>query len=395
MPIPASVTNYNVPQETSNSAVSRTYNNNGTTTYTNTTTGAIATSEKIGSGKVYSHATSKYGGTKFYKKNDGTSQLEYVYDAATGTYIPAIDYQRVQDESYAGNQYAEHYKELAENNMLRADYSTATSATAKGAGAVSKQIILANNMAIRNPQAYKAIYGGLGKAANAGFKGLSKINLPIVGKFNKVVGLAGQGATKAAGTASKATIGLQTRAYDAIDKATGIGTKIAEKEAAKLAEKEAAKVAAESATGSAKVIGNAVQDSTKLGSSGSGMVSKIKEGIKWLKEHLGGAFKKLFKSKDAAKAMGKGATESADEMGEAAAKGVVESLDDCADDIAKSASSGAKGIAKALPWIMVVVDFVYGIDNCRNILGIIDPKPTLIERLMGGIINCLPSLIIS
>ena len=395
MPIPASVTNYNVPQETSNSAVSRTYNDNGTTTYTSTTTGAIATSEKIGSGKVYSHATSKYGDTKFYKKNDGTSQLEYVYDAATGTYIPAIDYQRVQDESYAGNKYAEHYKELAENNMLRADYSTATSATAKGVGAVGKQIILANNMAIRNPQAYKAIYGGLGKAANAGFKGLSKINLPIVGKFNKVVGLAGQGATKATGTASKATIGLQTRAYEAIDNATGIGTKIAEKEAAKLAEKEAAKIAAENATGSAKVIGNAVQDSTKLGGSGGGMVSKIKEGIKWLKEHLGSAFKKLFKSKDAAKAMGKGATESADEVGEAAAKGVVDSLDDCADDIAKSASTGAKGIAKALPWIMVVVDFVYGIDNCRNILGIIDPKPTLVERLMGGIINCLPSLIMS
>ena len=161
----------------------------------------------------------------------------------------------------------------------------------------------------------------------------------------------------------------------------------------KLSGKVAKETAEETAEETAK---NVAKNSVDDIATATGFAAKLKEALKFIKDKLAGLIAKVFKDPKVTNAVGKTASECSDDAAKAISNAVEKTVSSNVDEIAKYGSKmGAKALSKAIPFVMIVVDFLAGMDDCRNILGTVSPKPTLGERLIAGYINMMPSLFMS
>jgi len=132
----------------------------------------------------------------------------------------------------------------------------------------------------------------------------------------------------------------------------------------------------------------------KLGN--SKLATKIKECVKVLKGKISDKLKKVLGHEKVQKLLGKVLRKNTDAIAKGAEEAVTETIEKNAETIAKKAGSIAtKQAAKSFSVISIVADFILGADDCRNILGIVEQKPSITERITGGLINSIPSVIAS
>ena len=132
----------------------------------------------------------------------------------------------------------------------------------------------------------------------------------------------------------------------------------------------------------------------KLGN--SKLATKIKECVKALKGKISDKLKKVLEHEKIQKLLGKVLRKNTDTIAKGAEEAVTETIEKNAETIAKKAGSiTAKQAAKSFSIISIVADFILGADDCRNILGIVEQKPSITERITGGLINSIPSIIAS
>lgn len=371
----------------------------GTKRYSNEVTGKEMSSQKINDGDMYSIGKAP-NGKEIYVKN-GTN-TRYFKDGTTGTYVPVTEYQMVDNPELTNNSELQHFADLEADNKLQAGYA-GESVTSKGAKAGIKALFHYNNLRIIGGKTWD-------KAARKATSILPKATkwLPTLG--GKITHLGTSAVDKGFHLASDITSPIQKKGYELIDKASGgLFTKAGQKAEAKAAEKAATKAADRAAKKQAmklafdeakgKVLTKtkdiASKITTKIESKG-GLASKILNVIKSIKGKISGVIKKVFNNGKVKKVLSKVFTKNADDIAKGVEGAIVDTVEKNVDTIAaKGAGLGAKTVAKAIPIISVVADFLLGMDDCRNILGIISEKPTFTERVCGGIINMIPSLIMT
>ena len=132
----------------------------------------------------------------------------------------------------------------------------------------------------------------------------------------------------------------------------------------------------------------------KLGN--SKLATKIKECVKVLKGKISDKLKKVLEHEKIQKLLGKVLRKNTDTIAKGAEEAVTETIEKNAETIAKKAGSiTAKQAAKSFSVVSIVADFILGADDCRNILGIVEQKPSITERITAGLINSIPSIIAS
>ena len=132
----------------------------------------------------------------------------------------------------------------------------------------------------------------------------------------------------------------------------------------------------------------------KLGN--SKLATKIKECVKALKGKISDMLKKVLEHEKIQKLLGKVLRKNTDTIAKGAEEAVTETIEKNAETIAKKAGSiTAKQAAKSFSVVSIVADFILGADDCRNILGIVEQKPSITERITAGLINSIPSIIAS
>lgn len=395
--------NINFPSEAiskNGNKISGNKNEDGTSTYTNESTGKQVTSKISGD---YYYIGTNASGQQIFK--DSKTNKAYTLDS-NGGYIPLSEYNELADESLSENAAYQQQVALENANALDADY-VGRSSESKMAGLVGRLAARAGNMGVLNgAKGIKAMTGAT-KILGLPFKALKKIPFTPT----KIVGRLGEGVTNIAEKATKPIAAIHGVAMNAVgkvgDKITNgafskIGQVLIDREtaaAAKIAEKnalKAAKAEADAAKAAAKKAWKADKLAEKIASGDANFFEKaidfIKKSVGKMKEKIA----KVLKNEKIAKLFGKGINENADEIAEKVAKGTGDVIGDSVDDIAKQGSTAAaKGAASVLSIVMMVADFLLGVDNCRNLLGIVTPKPSFVERLTGGIINIIPDVIMT
>ena len=127
---------------------------------------------------------------------------------------------------------------------------------------------------------------------------------------------------------------------------------------------------------------------------------KLVEGIltftKKAKGKLAETLKKLFKSEKVSKLLGKVFKKNSEKISKEIELRFTKIIAKNADDIAKlSEKCNVKSISKAIPFISLITSFIIGMDDCRNILGTVSENPTLSERIIAGLLNAFPDLLIT
>lgn len=376
----------------SDSKISGKQNEDGSSTFTNETTGKQVTSKV--SGDYYSIGTNS-NGLPLYK--DANTNKVYTPDS-NGGYIPLSEYNELMDESLSENPEYQYQQELENNNALEADY-TGRSTASKVLGTGGRIFSRVGNMIVRNgvnganamTQAFKVM--GAGPKLLTKIPGINKLGgVKLLGKLGNGITKVGEKLVYPIGAVHEKAISVASKPVNfiknkSLSRNAAKAAKAAERSALKTtkAEAKAAKAAAKAnnlaqkvASGEANIFEKAINTIKKL-------VGKIKEKIA-----------KVLKNEKIAKILGKNVGKNSDEIAEGIAKGTVDVLEDSTDDIAKkSAGIAAKSAAKVFSIVMMVADFIIGIDNCRNLLGIISPKPSFMERLAGGIINIIPDVLMT
>ena len=406
---PAYSANVNFPNEVLNKygdKITPSINKDGTVNYTNESTGKQVTSKV--NGDYYSIGTNANG--QPIVKDKKTNKVYTI--GSNGDYIPLSEYNELMDNSLSENAAYQHQLELENANALEADY-TGRSSGSKIAGAIGRIAMRTGNMGLLNGAKGIKAMTGANRLIALPFKAMKKtpvlpygIHIPV-----RWTGRLGEGITNLAGKVTKPVTAMHSVAMNAIgnlgDKVTGgffsrIGQKVVDKEmanAAKIAEKnalKAAKAEADAAKAAAKKAWKADKLAAATVENADGIIPKT---IQFLKKHvlkIKDKILKVLQDKRVAKFLGKNAAKNADEIAENTSKGLVKTLENNVDEITKKASTvAAKGVAKVLSVVMIVADFLIGMDNCRNILGIVTPKPSKQERVAGGMINIIPDVVMT
>jgi hypothetical protein len=376
-------------------------NSNGeptSVTYKNESTGKTAVSKT--DGDYYSIGKDANGVSRYIDQKTGQV---YVKDKESGSYVPLGDYEQVSHEDLANNREFQYQQEVEANNAYQADYTTASNGQ-KVAGLIGKNLVKAGNILVLDPT------NGT-KALTIASRGLS-----LPGKIASHMGVGGKlagglsnGIIKASELATKPVAFVHGKAMTALGKVgdvisgnrvSQIGAKVEEKLAARAAAnsekilKETMLAEAAAKKAAAKKAFKAQQLTEKIASGKANIFEKainfLKNSISKMKEKIAS----VLKSSKVAKLFGKGLKENADEIAEKTAKTTVEALEGSSEEIAKKGGSvAAKGAAKIFSAIMMIADFLIGVDNCRNLLGIVSPNPTIGERITGGLINIIPDII--
>lgn len=386
----------NFPSEVTNkngSKISASKNEDGTVNYTNKSTRKQVTSKT--DGDYYSIGTNANGQPLF---KDRKTNKTYTI-GSNGDYIPLGEYNELMDESLSENTAYQQQMALENANALEADY-TGRSSESKVAGAAGRIAMRTGNMGLLNgAKGIKAMTGAT-KILGLPFKALKKIPFAPT----KIVGKLGEGITNLAGGVTKPITAMHSVTMNNIgkvgDKVTGgtfsrIGQKAVDREAANAA-KIAAKNQEKLLAGEYKIAKNADKLATVTAENADGIIPKTIQFLKKSVLKIKDKILRILQDKKVAKFLGKNAAKNADEIAENTSKGLIKTLENSADEITKKAGTiAAKGAAKVLSIVMMVADFLIGMDNCRNILGIVTPKPSIIERLTGGIINIIPDVIMT
>ena len=400
-------------------------------TYTNEKGQSVSSTRE---GDYYSVGTNDKGQVLY--KDNKTNKV-FVKDEATNSYIPFSDYERLYNENLAENAAFDYQQQVENANELQADY-TGSSTTGKVIGTGVQIGRRAGELvALTGARGVKSLTGA-SRATSAVFGGIGKI--PFFP--TKVVGKLGKGASKLGGAAIKPVSNIYGKAMNAIgrtgDRLTGgtftkLGarsarkaekafmldaakvTKKAAKEAAEKAAKEtaaeraareaaenaakkAAREAAQQATEEAaeKAAKEATEKATENATKDGGFIRKAIDFIKKSVNKIKNKISEVLKNSKVQKILGKGMKDKADDIAEGVAKTTVKTLEDNTDEIVKKGSTVAgKGVAKVLSVVMIAFDFISGVDNCRNILGIVNPNPSFLERLAGGLINIIPDVLMT
>lgn len=127
-----------------------------------------------------------------------------------------------------------------------------------------------------------------------------------------------------------------------------------------------------------------------------GLAAKIVNTADKFNGWLGKQIAKVLSSEKVAKILGEKFSKKAAAIGEKLEKFLTGIIKNNADDIAKQgAKVGTRTATKMLSIVSVIADFLLGMDNCRNILGIVSEEVKTSERVTAGIVNMIPSLIMS
>ena len=398
-------------------SIKTTANNNGPETITNEATGKSVTSK---TDKDYYLIGTDSNGIGRYKNIHDNK----IYLKKNGQYIPMSEYMQTVNEDLANSAEFQRQQALENSNAMAANY--AADPNDEVAHGAAKALFKMNNTRILRSAGARVTKNGkviadIGRVGQSAMIGSGNLMVRAADVAAAPRGLLGKvliskpahAINKVGQFASDVTTKAQAKMYKGIgtagDKITGgaftrAGEKIAAKDEAivqkavdKIIEKESrkeAKIAARAAKKAARAE-KLAQAAAKLEDKGR-LAGKIVEAMKKIKGSLTDIFKKVFKNKKAADALGKGAAGSADDLAKEAAETVTKAISESADDIAaKSAGLAGKAVAKAIPIISIVADFVLGMDDCRNLIGIISPNPSLLERVVAGILNCIPSAIMS
>lgn len=447
--VPANKNKYKFNFDTN---IKRITNTDGTATFENDKTGQSITSEKINDKDMYLSGKNK-DDVNIYTKN-GTNK-SYIKDEETGTYIPLTEYQMAMNEAATNNDVIKDYQKKEANNQQQAGYAVEDSS--KSAGTIGKimgkSIFNLNNLKIFGGKAIEDAFkvfkkGGAKKAAKTaidllspgGILSLFKKGFTLLSAIPKLGAFgirAGSKMTK--GLQEKLQTALYKKAKNIPGKIKSLGRKIkgfgkwaANTKAGKWVRGKAAKAgkwiggkaakAGKWIGGKAKGLGqkatnafkrlmqnekvtslkdkilNAGKKAKNLGEKlgNSKLATKIKECVKALKGKISDKLKKVLEHEKIQKLLGKVLRKNTDTIAKGAEEAVTETIEKNAETIAKKAGSiTAKQAAKSFSIISIVADFILGADDCRNILGIVEQKPSITERITGGLINSIPSIIAS
>lgn len=391
--------------------ITKTKNADGSTTYSNDK-GATATTKK--DNEVY-YAGKNKNGEAIYK--DKKTNKAY-YQNSEGQFVPYTDYQEVFNPDLMDNEKFQELQEAEANNQLgtTADYTTSAEGKVTG-GLLRAGLNNAATIAMHGTQGARAFNAGIKIAtAPAQILKTTVLGKPVAWATKKVSNLAQKANLNLAERAGKLSTGMtnlvsrsQTLAkfgakdlvrslrpeqiknlasMDPTKAATAAQRKIIE-----ASQKAAAKLEMEAFENADKL---AVQEMNAASQNGGGL---IKKAINWLKgavNKIKDIISKVLKNEKVAKILGKKVTENADDVAENIAKGVADVAEQNADDLAKMESKAAvKGAGKFLSIVMIVANFLLGMDNCRNILGIAVKNPSLNEKIVGGMINIIPDVLMT
>ena len=380
--------------------ITGTLNEDGTSTFENKGTGKKVTS-KI-TGDYYSIGTNSAGQQLF--KDNKTNKV-YTPDS-NGALIPLSEYNELMDESLSENEEYQRQVALENANELEADY-TGHSGKRTAAGVIGRLAMRTGNMGLLNGAKGIKIMStpGVARVLNVPFKILKHTPriIPFTGPA-RMAGRLGEGLVNLAGKAAKPITAIHSVAMNNIgrvgDRVTGgafsrIGQKVVDREVA-----NAAKIAARNQerllAGEYRIAKNANKLAAVTAENADGIIPKTIQFLKKSVLKIKGKILKVLQDRRIKKLLGKNAAKKANEIAENTSRGLTKALEDNVDEITKNASTvTAKGAAKVLSIVMIVADFLLGMDNCRNILGIITRKPSFIERLTGGLINIIPDVIMT
>ncbi len=384
-----------------------TTNEDGTTTYKNEN-GKSYTTQAYSANEVYSIGTNN-NDTTLYKPINGGGQT-LIYDDATGQYIPTTDYMMTSYDNY-NTESMQHLADLQNNGELNADFGNAYNTSDYGIPKVIiGQTIRSNARRLAGKElsvagrkaATEAAEKAAREATEKGLKGVAfkkyVQEAAEKGAINKVKDKVGkEAAEKAAKSYGK----------KAARKTYGIG-----KYASKFGNKAKGFISKKMPTGVkvANGITKVTSKATEIVSDATvkfqkKMTEMIQKAAPKMKEFFSNIFKKAkgFFSKggkeladESIEMIAKGASEGVEKgLKEATEKGGKEIVEHAAKVGAKnSILSGftASGVGAVVSIAIAVADFLFGIDNCRNILGIITEEPSFTERLLAGIINTLQDI---
>ena len=391
--------------------INKTKNADGSTTYSNSE-GDTATTKK--DNEVY-YAGKNKNGEDIYK--DKKTNKAY-YQNSEGQFVPYTDYQKVFNPNLKNNEVFQDLQEAEANNQLgtTADYTTSAEGKVTG-GLVRAGLNNAATIALHGTQGARAFNTGIKIAtAPAQVLKVSALGKPVAWVSKKVSNLAQKANLNLAGKASTGMTNLVSKsqflakfgAKDLVKSlspeqirnlASATPTNAAQKSIVEASKKAAMKLemkAFENADKLAIQEMNAASQIQEASQNGGGL---IKKAINWLKNAVNkikDIISKVFKNEKVAKILGKKVTENADDVAENIAKGVADVAEQNADDLAKMEGKAAvKGAGKFLSIVMIVANFLLGMDNCRNILGIAVKDPSLNERIVGGMINIIPDVLMT
>lgn len=392
---PAYSSNVNFPSKVTNkngSKISASRNGNGAINYTNESTGKQVTSKSDGD---YYYIGTNQNGIPLYKDNKSNK----VYTTGSnGDYIPISEYNELVNESLSNNIEYQRQKELEDANAFNADY-TGQSDEKKIANVSTRLLARAGNMVVLNgADGVKAMTGAT-RLIGAPSKVIKHFGMP-----GKVVGTLGNGVTKAGEKMTTPAAVVQSKALNAVGKAgdkvtknsfSKMGQRVADKQALKSA--RAASKDLEAATKATKAV---ARNNRKLAAasakSSDNFIGKTINFIEKSVLKIKGKILEILKDEKVTKVTGKALKDNADEIADKVANGTVKTIKESTKEITeKGGSIAAKGAAKVLSVVMIVADFLIGMDNCRNLLGIVAPKPSIVERITGGLINIIPDVIMT
>ena len=309
-------------------------NSDGTKTFINGN--ESITSQKINDYDMYYVNTTPTGKPVYVNKKNN---IKYIKDEETKTYIPLSEFQKKMNNDLNDNTELQNFIDTENASELHPGFADPNASTRRIATTTSRLVGITNNFRILGS-------GNNSKIMNA-MRGISEISssaikkIPFLGnKLNFIK----RGLEKTIVGGSKLTTKLQSKVY------------------------------------------------TKSG--------KLVEGIlgftKKIKGKITKTLMKLFKSEKVSKLLGKVFKENSEKIAKQIEFKITKLIEKNADEIAKlSGKYSAKTMAKFVPFISVVANFILGMDDCRNILGIVSENPALSERIVAGLLNAFPDILIS
>lgn len=309
-------------------------NSDGTKTFTNGN--ESITSQKINDYDMYYVNTTPTGKPVYVNKKNN---IKYIKDEETKTYIPLSEFQKKMNNDLNDNIELQNFIDAENASELHPGFADPNASTRRMATTTSRLAGTVNNFRILGS-------GNNSKIMNA-MRGISEVSssaikkIPFLGnKLNFIK----RGLEKAIVGGSKLTTKLQSKVY------------------------------------------------TKSG--------KLVEGILGFTKKIKGKFTKtlmkLFKSEKVSKLLGKVFKENSEKIAKQIEFKITKLIEKNADEIAKlSGKYSAKTMARIVPFISVVANFILGMDDCRNILGIVSENPALSERIVAGLLNAFPDILIS
>ena len=310
-------------------------NSNGTKTFTNNDTGKSLTSQKINDYDMYYINTTPSGKPVYVNKKNN---VKYIKDEETKTYIPLSEFQQKMNNDLNDNTALQNFIDTENANELHAGFADPNASTRRRINTTARLVGTVNNFKILGGNNSK-LMNGMHKISKVTSSAIKKI--PFLGnKLNFIK----RGLEKSISIGSKLTTKFQSKVYEK-------GGKLAE-----------------------------------------GILTFTKKAKGKLAETL----KKLFKSEKVSKLLGKVFKKNSEKISKEIELRFTKIIAKNADDIAKlSEKCSVKSISKAIPFISLITSFIIGMDDCRNILGTVSENPTLSERIIAGLLNAFPDLLIT